>query len=101
MKQYEHPSLDGVALPEVMQALSDPCRLGIVRRLLEREGRELACNEFGMDVAKATRSHHFEVLRGAGLIQSRMEGTKCMTSLRRPELERKFPGLIELILSAE
>ena len=101
MKQYQHPCLNTVGLAEVMQALSDPCRLGIVRSLLEWDGKELACNEFDMDVAKATRSHHFEVLRDAGLIQSRMEGTKCMTSLRREEIERKFPGLIELLLGTE
>ncbi len=80
----------------VMQALSDPWRLGIVRSLLAAEGREFACNEFPMDVSKATRSHHIQVLREAGLIRTRVEGTKCMTSLRYEEMEDRFPGLLRL-----
>ena len=52
----------------VMQALSDPCRVAIVQELLQARGRALACNEVRLEVSKATRSHHFEVLRAAGLI---------------------------------
>lgn len=89
-----------VELPAVMQALSDPCRLAIVRQLLESKGRALACNEVELDIAKATRSHHFDVLRAAGIIFTEMEGTKCMTSVRRAELDKRFPGLLKLV-SAE
>jgi DNA-binding transcriptional ArsR family regulator len=56
-----------VELHVVMQAMSDPCRLAIVRQLLQSKGRALACNEVDLDVTKATRSHHFEVLRTARL----------------------------------
>jgi DNA-binding transcriptional ArsR family regulator len=98
IKEYQHPSLSRVTLPEVMQALSDPVRIGIVRRLLEAgEGTEFACNEFPMRLSKATRSHHFQVLRDAGLIRTRVEGTKCMSSLRRGELQKRFPGLLGMI----
>ncbi len=96
MKEYRHPELTTVKMTVVMQALSDPWRLGIVRSLLEAEGREFACNEFPMDVSKATRSHHIQVLREAGLIRIRVEGTKCMTSLRFEEIEERFPGLLRL-----
>jgi DNA-binding transcriptional ArsR family regulator len=96
MKSYTHPSLDDISLTEVMQALSDPCRVSIVRALLAEE-RELACNEIPLDVAKATRSHHFDVLRDAGIIFTRCEGTKCMSSVRRKELNKRFPGLLKLI----
>jgi hypothetical protein len=57
----------------------------------------LSCNEIPLDVAKATRSHHFDVLRDAGVIFTRCEGTKCMTSVRRKELNKRFPGLLKLI----
>lgn len=87
-----------VSLHAVMQALSDPCRVAIVRQLLRAKGRALACNEVRLKVAKATRSHHFEVLRAAGLISTRAEGTKCMTSLRHREFNRRFPGLLGLVL---
>jgi DNA-binding transcriptional ArsR family regulator len=54
-----------------------------------------------LDIAKATRSHHFEVLRAAGIIHTEMDGTKCMTSLRRAELAKRFPGLLKLIATAK
>ena len=98
MKAYTHPSLDDVSLTAVMQALSDPCRVSIVQALLAEEERELACNEISLDVAKATRSHHFDVLREAGIIFTRCEGTRCMSSVRRRELNKRFPGLLKLIL---
>ena len=99
MKAYSHPALDRVALARVMQALSDPCRIAIVRALLGGRGREFACNEIPLKISKATRSHHFDILRDAGLIFTRCEGTRCMTSLRRKELARQFPGLLDLIRS--
>jgi DNA-binding transcriptional ArsR family regulator len=94
MKVYSHPSLSDISLSTVMQALSDPCRIAIVRFLLQGE---YACNEVPLEVSKATRSHHFDVLRDAGLIFTRTEGTKCMTSLRAKELNQLFPGLLDLI----
>ena len=84
----------------VMQALSDPCRIAIIRELIIKN-RPLACNEVPLDVSKATRSHHFEVLRSAGLISTEVEGTKCMSSLRKRELDEKYPGLLALVLRAE
>jgi len=97
LKLYRHPSMQEVTLPQVLQALSDPCRLAIVRELMRAKGRALACNEVPLEVTKATRSHHFEVLRAAGLILTESEGTKCMTSLRRVEFEKRFPGLLKLV----
>jgi DNA-binding transcriptional ArsR family regulator len=101
VKTYAHPEMRAVGLPVVLQALADPCRLAIVRQLLQSKGRALACNEVELAVAKATRSHHFEVLRSAGIIFTEMEGTKCMTSLRRAELDKRFPGLLALVLAAK
>lgn len=97
MKAYAHPALRDVSLHAVMQALADPCRLAIVRDLLKANGRALACNEVQLDVCKATRSHHFEVLRAAGIIHTETKGTKCLTSIRRKELNERFPGLLALI----
>ncbi len=99
VKTYSHPAMADIELAAVMQALSDPCRLAIVQELLKAEGRALACNEVPLDISKATRSHHFEVLRDAGIISTKVEGTKCMTSLRTTELNKHFPGLLKLIAS--
>lgn len=97
MKQYHHPDLADVSLATVLQALADPCRVAVVCSMMEDEDRERACNEIPLSVGKATRSHHFEVLRSAGLIQTRVEGTKCLSRLRRREIEDRFPGLLALV----
>jgi hypothetical protein len=60
-------------------------------RLQDRTGGK------GAGSTQATRSHHFDVLRDAGVIFTRCEGTKCMTSLRKAELNKCFPGLLRLI----
>ncbi len=101
MKAYAHPDLETVPLHAVMQALSDPCRVAIVRELLQAGGRALACNQVHLNICKATRSHHFEVLREAGIIFTEVDGTKCMTSLRREELNRRFPGVLRLIAGGD
>lgn len=101
VKTYSHPPMREIALPAVMQALSDPWRLAIVRELLGAKGRALACNEIRLNISKATRSHHFEVLRAAGMIRTKMDGTKCMTCLRRSELDKRFPGLLKLIAAGQ
>jgi DNA-binding transcriptional ArsR family regulator len=101
VKTYSHPALIRVSLHAVMQALSDPCRVAIVRDLLHAKGRALACNEVRLKISKATRSHHFEVLRAAGIIFTEMDGSRCKTSLRRRELNQRFPGLLKLVAAGK
>jgi Predicted transcriptional regulators len=100
MKRYRHPPLKSVSLLDVMQALSDPCRVAIVKQLVEAGDVEFTCGDFDVSVCKATRSHHFQVLREAGLVRMRSDGTRCMTSLRREEVNRRFPGLLDLVATS-
>ena len=95
MKSYEHPDLEGIPLARVMQALSDPCRLSIMRALISNQ--ELACNELPVEVAKATLNHHMSVLREAGSIVTRVEGTRGMNVVREEAFTEYFPGLLSLI----
>ncbi|CAN5739886.1 helix-turn-helix domain-containing protein [soil metagenome] len=97
MRKYHHPALRDVTLASVMQALADPWRLGIIRDLLAAGNEERSCTDFPMDIAKATRSHHLQVLRDAGLIRTRVDGTKAMTTLRLRDFEKRFPGLLDLV----
>lgn len=99
MKAYNHPDLEGVNLTTAMQALADPARMAILRAVVESESGEIACNEISLQLSKATVSHHFETLREAGLIRTRVAGTKCLSSLRREEFDGRFPGLLELVLN--
>src|SRR3954465_8210252 len=85
------------ALEEVLAALSDPVRMRIVRTLAaEPDGRP--CGTFDLPVTKSTPSHHFRVLREAGLIEQEHRGRTRHTTLRRDDLERRFPGLLDLVL---
>ena len=97
MKSYRHPAIRTVPLSAVMQALSDPWRLKIVHHLVKAGDLECTCSDVDMDISKATRSHHFQVLREAGLVRMRSDGNKCQTSLRRADLEKRFPGLLGFI----
>lgn len=92
-----HPDIDDIELHTVMQALADPVRLAIVR--LAAQHPELPCNRFFDEIPKSTMSHHWRVLRESGLIRQVGSGTSKLNSLRRDELDRRFPGLFEVILN--
>jgi len=91
------PAAADLDLTTVLQALGDPVRLTIVR-VLAAEG-EQACGSIELGVSKATRSHHFRVLREAGLTRTRLEGTRRQVSLRREDVDARFPGLLDAILA--
>jgi DNA-binding transcriptional ArsR family regulator len=95
----EHPKPDEIELPAVLHALSDPQRLRIVRELAELS-EPRPCNQFEHDVSKSTMSHHFKVLREAGVIHQERVGTTRLTSLRRDDLDARFPGLLDSVLSS-
>lgn len=100
MKCFHHPPEEDIRLDRVLYALGDPVRLNIVRSL--NRGEELACSlaACGMDLAKSTQSYHFRILREAGVIRTRKSGIYYLNSLRRAELDKRFPGLMEAVLSA-
>lgn len=94
-----HPEPDDFDVLDVLHALSDPTRMTIVRTLAASPER--ACGSFPVDVAPSTLSHHFRVLREAGVIRQREDGNRRWTSLREDELAGRFPGLLDAILRAE
>jgi DNA-binding transcriptional ArsR family regulator len=94
-KQLTHPRVKEITLARVLHALSDPVRLSVVADLAG--GTERGSSEFECGIANSTLSHHLKVLRLAGVINHRKEGTRCFVALR-PELEKTFPGLLASIL---
>ncbi|SEQ35057.1 ArsR/SmtB family transcription factor [Streptomyces radiopugnans] len=98
-RELEHPAAREIRLEEVLHALADPVRLRIVRALAA-SGEEMACSLFDLPVSKSTTTHHFRVLRESGLISQNYRGTAKMNALRRDELERLFPGLLDSVLAA-
>jgi DNA-binding transcriptional ArsR family regulator len=96
----DHPATEDLALPAVLHALSDPHRLQIVRVLAAAHTPQ-RCGSFGLPVTKSTATHHFRVLREAGVITQIADGTARLSTLRRADLDERFPGLLDAILAAE
>ncbi len=100
MREQPELSTEELDLPSVMHALADPSRLRMVAAL--DCGAELSCAELGEQAgtatAKSTTTHHVGVLREAGLIRTRYEGPRKLVTLRRPELDAKFPGLLDAVI---
>jgi DNA-binding transcriptional ArsR family regulator len=94
-----HPKAEELELGAVLHALSDPVRLRIVAKLAHSEG-DHTCGSFALPVTKSTCTHHFKVLREAGVIQQRAQGTTRLNQLRRADLEARFPGLLDSVLKA-
>jgi DNA-binding transcriptional ArsR family regulator len=97
--EYLHPATAEIELAAVLHALSDPQRLRIVRDLAASE-EPLACGSIVLEISKSTRTHHFRVLREAGLIEQRREGTRKLSVLRRADLDARFPGLLAAVLAS-
>ncbi len=97
MREFKHPAPEDLMLERVLYALSDPVRMEIVRCLAGVA--EATCGELDGGRPKSSMSHHFRVLRDAGLVHTRNVGTTHMNSLRLEMLDTRFPGLLGCILS--
>jgi DNA-binding transcriptional ArsR family regulator len=99
-RRLEHPAQEEIRLETVLHALADPIRLRIVRELAEGHS-DMACMAFGLPVSASTSTHHFRVLREAGVIYQHYEGTSRMSRLRQEDLDALFPGLLTAVLQAQ
>lgn len=94
----EPAETDDIQLGKVLAALADPHRRKVIKDLIhENEGVTRSCTSFDLELSKSTRSHHFKVLREAGLVHQVDLGNRSEVSLRRDELEKRFPGLLNII----
>lgn len=100
MREFEHPAASEIALDGVLAALADPLRRSIIRQLADGPA-EQQCSRFALPVSPSTRTHHFRVLREAGLIAQRYQGTAILSTLRSDDLEARAPGVLDAILAAE
>jgi len=92
------PRREDIRLEAVLSALGDPTRLRIAAAL--NACGETSCGGLGLEMPKSSVSHHFRILREAGVVTSRQEGTQRILKLRREDLEARFPGLLAAVLSA-
>lgn len=97
-ERIQHPDVDSFDLATVMRALGDPLRIQFVR-VIDVEG-EILCTDLyeRLGLPASTGSYHLRQLREAGVTRSRAVGAKRMTSLRRDDLQSRFPGLLDLVL---
>ena len=99
-RPFVHPAVEDVTLEGVLYALADQTRLEIVKRLALGNCAMNCTMAAPAALPKSTQSHHFQVLREAGLIRSERRGTEVVNSLRCSELEKRFPGVIASIIKA-
>jgi DNA-binding transcriptional ArsR family regulator len=97
------PPAAGFELPRVLAALADRHRLATVR-FVARNGESWCARvmqDTGLAMSKSTFSHHLRILFEAGVVTKRIEGTKSYMCVRKADLDARFPGLIDSILSAD
>lgn len=97
-KELTHPETGEIRIEAVLQALADPVRLRIVAALA-RLDEAVPCGSVDVGVSKSTVTHHMRILREAGVTRVRCEGTTRLTALRRTDLDVRFPGLLDGVLS--
>ena len=97
------PAAADLELPRVLAALADRHRLATVQ-YVARTGESWCARvmqDIGLEMSKSTFSHHLRILREAGVVTKRMEGTKSYMCVRKADLDARFPGLIDSILNAD
>lgn len=94
-----YPDVSELTLQRVLDAVVDPVRRSILQQLSDR-GEDISCGNFILPVARSTATHHFNVLREAGLIEQYYKGTSHINKLRRDDLNQAFPGLLDALLEA-
>jgi DNA-binding transcriptional ArsR family regulator len=99
VRAIRHPRADELDLVTILRTVGDPVRLAIVRLL--SDDRERRCTEVGdaLEIPASTLSYHLRLLREAGVTRTRAEGTERHISLRRDDLERLYPGLLDVLVA--
>jgi DNA-binding transcriptional ArsR family regulator len=95
-----HPSVDQIDLANVLSVLGDQTRLAVVGYLARNEGTPVNCSCFLDLGSKTNLSYHLAKLREAGITRTEMRGTSRLISLRRADLDSRFPGLLDSIIAS-
>ena len=95
-----HPICGELRLGDVLAALADPHRRHVVATLARLPDQaERTCASFALPIGKASLTHHFRVLRQAGLIRQVDRGNSRAATLRRDDIEARFPGLLAIVMA--
>ncbi|MFF4154178.1 ArsR/SmtB family transcription factor [Streptomyces sp. NPDC001651] len=96
-----HPAASELTIGPILKALADDNRRRVIAELAARPEMERLCASFELPVSKSSRTHHWRVLREAGLVHQRDTGNGLYMRLRKTDLDQRFPGLIDSIVGAE
>jgi DNA-binding transcriptional ArsR family regulator len=103
MRPLYHPDMDDVTVESILYAFSDPLRVQIYIQLAKAESPRSCSNVLQVEevtLPKSTLSHHFKILREAGLIYSERKGVELQSRTRCAELKERFGGLVLSIVEA-
>lgn len=95
-----HPDADQITLPNVLTALGDETRLAIIGHLSRCEGIGMTCGQFTDLASKTSITYHVGKLREAGVVNVTPEGTRRRITLRRIDLDARFPGFLDSIIAS-
>lgn len=94
------PDADQISLPNVLTALGDQTRLAIIGYLARDEAQGMTCGQFTDLASKTSITYHVGKLREAGVVQVQPEGTRRRVTLRRADLDGRFPGFLDSIIAS-
>jgi DNA-binding transcriptional ArsR family regulator len=94
-RAFAHPATSDILLDNVLHALSDPVRRDIVRKLMASDS--MSCIRACAQQPPSTVSFHHKILRDAGLIRSEKKGVEVINTLRRSDIDERFPGLLDAV----
>ncbi|GAP45555.1 putative ArsR-family transcriptional regulator [Streptomyces azureus] len=99
--ELAHPRAEELEVGPILLALADGNRRRVVAELAERPDEERLCASFDLPVSKSSRTRHWRVLREAGLVYQRDAGNGLYMRLRKEDLDRRFPGLVQAVIAAD
>ena len=94
-----HPEKDQISLATVLSALGDGTRLAILGHLARNEGTAQTCSRFSDITSKNNMTYHLARMREAGIVNVEPCGTARLVTLRRADLDQRFPGLLDSIIA--
>lgn len=94
-RPFHHPATEDIGIDGVLHALADPVRREIVAKLMGCDG--MSCSKACLDLPPSTISFHHKILREAGLIRSEKKGVEVINTLRRSDIDSRFPGLLDAV----
>ncbi len=103
MRPLIHPEIPDVPLEMILHALADPVRVAIFADIVKQDCSQ-TCSSFltvgQKTIPKSTLSHHFKLLREAGLIRSERRGVEMHNISRCAEIDARYPGMLAAIANA-